>query len=588
MTRRSLAAAVPIGLLYFAFAGLSLLTTRVNGGAALWWVSSSLLIADLVPRDKSQWSARIAICFAMSVLATGLVGSGWNLAVPIAVGNIGEVWLASVLTQRLMTQRIVTGSIPSMLLAAFIVAVLGPIVAASMIGLSLVSHGLAFWHTFRDVLLGHGFGNLTFTPLALQISRRGFRRLIVEMRGYRGQHAFPLLALLALVAATAVVVFSQETLPLLFLPLLPMVLVSYRLGYSASAVAVVILAVIGGAFTLSGHGPVHLIAAAMGYELQFLQFYLATTIVTIMPVAAGMHGRAKLDREMRLSEARYRMLAEHSTDAVLHISPDGRINYISPAITRMNGHLPSDLIGKIGAQLVVPEDHAHVLANHHKVIAAAGEIVTFEYRTMAADGEPRWLEARARLVVGKDGEIAGVVSMLRDISARKETEERLSHEAYSDSLTGLANRRGFEFAIEQWLAKRAVGSTDCIALFDVDHFKRVNDEHGHDVGDAVLHMIGHVMQSSVRDCDTVARMGGEEFAVHLPDCAMSEALAICERIRTDIAQQTVMAGQAVVRVTISGGVALFDHDYLPRALKQADQALYRAKRGGRDQLMLAA
>lgn len=332
----------------------------------------------------------------------------------------------------------------------------------------------------------------------------------------------------------------------------------------------------------------HSIGAAAGYELQFLQFYLATTIVTIMPVAAGMHGRAKLDREIRLSEARYRMLAEHSSDALVHIGEDQRIRYISPAITRINGRLPTDLIGKAGALLVAPEDRDHVLANHHQVIAAAGDIVTFEYRTIATDGEPRWLEERARLVVGKNGVIEGVVSMLRDISVRKANEERLSQEAYTDPLTGLANRRGFELAIQQALAKRAIGSTDCIALFDVDHFKRVNDQHGHDVGDAVLHMLGRVMQSSVRDCDTVARMGGEEFAVHLPACSISEALGICERIRTDTAKQTMMAGQAVVRVTISGGVALFDHDYLPRALKQADQALYVAKRGGRNQLALAA
>jgi diguanylate cyclase (GGDEF)-like protein/PAS domain S-box-containing protein len=331
-----------------------------------------------------------------------------------------------------------------------------------------------------------------------------------------------------------------------------------------------------------------LIAGPVGYQLQFLQFYLTTTIVTIMPVAAGMHGRAKLDREMRVSEARYRMLAEHSTDVVLHISHDGRINYVSPAITRINGRQPAELVGEVGWSLVVPDDREHVVAHHHKVIAAAGEIVTFEYRTPIANGEHRWLEARARLIVGDDGNAEGVVSMLRDISARKETEQRLSQEAYSDPLTGLANRRGFEFAIKQSLATRAVGATDCLALFDIDHFKRVNDEHGHDVGDAVLHMLGRLMQSSVRACDTVARMGGEEFAVHLPNCSMSEALAICERIRVDTAKQTVMAGKSVVRVTISGGVTLFDHDHLPRALKQADQALYVAKRGGRDQLALAA
>ena len=585
MLARRLAAAVPIGLLYFALAVLSLLTSRVDGGPALWWVSSALLIANLIPRERRNWTAPIAFCFAASVFATAAFGIGWELAVPVALGNVSEAWLGALLMQRLLKQRVVTGSIASMLLAGLIVAVIAPLIAASMIGLSMMGHGLDFAHTFLDVLLSHGLGNLTFTPLALQLSRRGLRRLLVDIRGHRDKLTLPLLTL---VAAVAMAVFSQETLPILFLPLLPMVLVSYRLGYSASAVAVVILAVIGGVMTLLGHGPVHLIDAPLGYQLEFFQLYLATTIVTIMPVAAGMHGRAKLDRAIRLSEARYRMLAEYSTDVLLHIGTDSRIHYISPSITRITGRQPSDFINEIGAKLVVPEDLAHVGANHFKVIDAAGEIVTFEYRTYGIDGDYRWLEARARLVIGAGGEADGVVSMLRDITARKATEERLSHEAYCDPLTGLANRRGFEFAIKQRLAERQPGATDCIALFDVDHFKRVNDQFGHDIGDTVLHMLGRVMGSALGDGDTVARMGGEEFAIHLSDCSLVEAMAICERIRIDTARQTVLAGHASVRVTISGGVALFDHDYLPRALKEADQALYCAKRGGRDQLAIAA
>lgn len=584
MIRGSLVAAVPIGLLYFASAAFSLTTSRFNGGAAFFWVSSALLMANLVPRPRGEWMPRLAICFAASIIATGQFGIGWNVAVPVAVGNIGEAWLGALLIQRLLGQLVITGSMASMFLAAVAVAILAPMSAATMLGLSLMSRGFGFAGTFWDVQLGHGLGNLIFTPLALQLTRRGCRQLLVDMRGHQEQHALPYLAA---VAATATVVFSQQALPLLFLPLLPMVLVSYRSGYSASAVAVVILALIGGGLTLLGHGPVQIIAP-LGHKVQFLQFYLATTIITILPVAAGMHGRAKLNRAIRESEMRYRMLAEHSTDVLLHIGRDHRIHYISPAITRITGHQPADLTDQLISNLVVPEDRPHVGANHFKVIEAAGEVVTFEYRTFGIDGDFRWLEARARLVIGESGEPEGVVSMLRDISARKVTEARLSHEAYSDPLTGLANRRGFEFVVEKWLATRADGASDCIALFDVDHFKQVNDQHGHDVGDAVLHMLGRVMQSAVREGDTVARMGGEEFAVHLPACALDEALMICERVRVEIARQTVMAGNSAVRVTISGGVAGFDHDYLPRALKHADQALYCAKRGGRDQLALAA
>ena len=158
----------------------------------------------------------------------------------------------------------------------------------------------------------------------------------------------------------------------------------------------------------------------------------------------------------------------------------------------------------------------------------------------------------------------------------------------TDPLTGLANRRAFEAAVAARTAVRNDGETDCIALFDIDLFKRVNDTYGHDAGDVVLCGFAKVLSGAIRRDDTVARIGGEEFAVLFSNSSIPDALMICERIRQEMAQSSVEVGGQAIRVTVSGGVAILCEEGIERALKQADQALYAAKRGGRDQMALAA
>ena len=585
IARRTKAVA-PIGLAYFVATLTSLWFTNFGTHVVFLWSATAVMATNLNAHSRRSWFDRVAACFIGGVAAAA-IALPERLAIPIFVtANIFEGLLASFLLSRWRRKSgSPIGSLPW--LGSYVVPV--GIVVPAIIGLILVPLlGFRDPHLLPTILHiagGHALGNMLFVPLVHLVLKDG---PVALWRRTWARHGKETAMLLGLVAAVTAAVFSQNQLPLLFMPALPVILVAFRLGYGPSAIAVAIVAVLGTALTLSGHGPILLVHGPVSTKLIFIQIFLVLILMTALPIAAELEVREKLHQTLRNSEERYRLLAEHSTDIIMHIGTDERIRFISPSISRVTGHQVSELVGQYGVTLVADEDRAEAIATHHRVKAAAGEIVTFEHRAITPDGDHRWLEVRSRLIVGKDGRSEGVISMLRDITARKATEERLSHEAYSDPLTGVANRRGFEYAVGQRLSVRAEGSTDCIALFDIDHFKRVNDQHGHDVGDAVLNVLGQVMQSAIRDGDTVARMGGEEFAVHLPNCSLEKALAICERIRTDTAKQTVMAGQAVVRVTISGGVALFDHDYLPRALKQADQALYVAKRGGRDQLALAA
>jgi diguanylate cyclase (GGDEF)-like protein len=163
--------------------------------------------------------------------------------------------------------------------------------------------------------------------------------------------------------------------------------------------------------------------------------------------------------------------------------------------------------------------------------------------------------------------------------------ERLS---MTDALTGVANRRQLHDRAQIEIAEilRRPGELS-VAMFDIDHFKRVNDTHGHAVGDAVLHRIAQVAKGWLRPADLIARVGGEEFVLLLPGAGVREAVGIAERIRASIAGTVVVVGTATVRVTSSFGVATFDpaSDTLDHALSRADRALYAAKLAGRDRVL---
>jgi diguanylate cyclase len=190
----------------------------------------------------------------------------------------------------------------------------------------------------------------------------------------------------------------------------------------------------------------------------------------------------------------------------------------------------------------------------------------------------RWID----LVVSV-GIVAVVVQVLSERNARLVT--RLAEEARVDKLTGVLNRRGFEErgAVEVERARRE-GYSVGVASFDIDYFKRVNDEWGHDAGDRVLERLGEIFRAESRSLDIVGRLGGEEFVALLPSADAEQTLAYAERVRAAFATSVE---REVSNVTVSAGVvATVAPEGADELLQAADSALYAAKRGGRDQAVL--
>ena len=586
-SRSNLVSIVLMGAAYLVLAAVAIKLTRFQGGVAFIFVANAALLARLLVLHRKDWAPQLAVCAVAGAIATCGVGVGPIAALPLAIVNMGEVLIAATVLRRSAARLDELGSSAPLawfLLAAGIVA---PAVGAFG-GAAVVATlgGDTYWHNWANWYAGHALGALTFTPVIVYILRGDAKAWAKMVRPAAAAEAS---ALALLVAAVSAAVFAQDTMPLLFVPMLPIILATFRIGQLAAAACVVILAIIGGSLTIAGHGPIGLMQVSFGQRMQFLQLYLASTVLTILPIGAELARRASLYRRLHDSEARYRLLTENSTDIVLNIDVAGRICYASPSIRQIGGYDPDEIVGRAAIDLVDPADAAAVVQAHRAALADPTRTIIVEYRAHAASGETRWFETHTRAVTDEAGEVTGVVSAIRDVGHRKSVERRLSHAALTDPLTGIANRRAFDAQLERAIEAAGADGFGCVALFDLDLFKSVNDRHGHAAGDAVLRAFADLVRGRMRDTDFIARFGGEEFAVILPGTAPEQARFICDRLRATLAATPVVVGETSVGVTVSGGVARYDGTMGAAAiLAAADAALYEAKRMGRDRMRLAA
>jgi diguanylate cyclase (GGDEF)-like protein/PAS domain S-box-containing protein len=238
---------------------------------------------------------------------------------------------------------------------------------------------------------------------------------------------------------------------------------------------------------------------------------------------------------------------------------------------------------------VTPEERSQMigrLVEHH------GQLDNLLVRLKKRSGQEFWAEMSAR-IVDLDGQRCSLVGIY-DVTAQKNLEAQLRELATTDSLTGAANRRHFVELAQKERERSLRGRAPLsLCLFDADHFKSVNDNYGHVAGDHVLSAIAKAAKSGLRLNDVLGRLGGEEFAILLPDTDLAGALVVAERVRAAVAASEVQNGEASepsaarapIRVTISLGVAeLRGHEPLESLLKRADRALYAAKDLGRDRV----
>lgn len=573
-------------LAYGALAILAIELTQMGVGIALAWPASGVLVAVLATLRPRRWNLVLAGCFVVSIAISLALHGNVIAAIGFATANMIEALTTALLLRRFNVHRRMLHDANSVLLFALLAVAVGPVLSAPLGAVTaMLAFGASPLTTLINWWVGHGLGMLIAAPLALIA-------ITPELTTTRRRPDIRQLALfvtlITCVAVTTIFVFSMARVPLLFLPALPVMVATVRLGRLGSAAALLAVAIPGGVLTATGHGPIYMVESG-AFGLQFFQFYLATMFLISLPTAAMLAGQRRLNVKLSESEAALRLLADYSSDVLLRLDVDGSIRFASSSVRGLGGYDPVELIGRSALDLVVAEHHALVQRAHHDALNAPDQTVTAEYQARRKDGSSAWFENNSRAVRDADGEVVGVVSTVRDVTHRKSTERKLRLAADTDALTGLANRRPFEAALDNAIAEQGERPA-AVALFDLDHFKQVNDRYGHAAGDAALVTVAEVCTRELRSDDLVARRGGEEFAVLLRGVDLAEAEVTCERLRVAIAAQSVLTpGVPLFRVTASFGLAAVTAGASGDALlARADGALYVAKHAGRNRLSVAA
>jgi diguanylate cyclase (GGDEF)-like protein/PAS domain S-box-containing protein len=294
--------------------------------------------------------------------------------------------------------------------------------------------------------------------------------------------------------------------------------------------------------------------------------------------------RRQASQRLAASEQRFRLLAENVTDVVF-LCERGRLSWIAPGLNRALGWLPDDWLGQRLQQLCHPEDQARLTGQVDQV--EQGEQINLRVRVQDSEGRWRWLEIHAGPYCSAEGQQLGVVGALHVVDEVVAAEAELNRRARIDSLTGLLNRQEILERLDWLNQRRRQGDKALAVLFcDVDHFKEINDRHGHGGGDAVLQALAGQLRACTRVEDLVGRLGGDELLVVLQGMAsLKAAEGLAAKIHAAV-QKPLTLPTGVVVPTLSIGVTLLQpEESVDAVVDRADQAMYAGKLLGRNRVI---
>jgi len=335
---------------------------------------------------------------------------------------------------------------------------------------------------------------------------------------------------------------------------------------------------------------------ARGREVPVSQAILVTRdaqgrMQQLSTIVRDLSRQKAVERALRESETRFRQMAE-SVNEIFWLSDPDEVLYINPAYEWIMGRSRQEAYESPDALLdaVHPDDHQRV-SEEMKGVGSRQRTIDMTFRVVQADGDTRWVRMRRYPVADAEGRGDRVAGTVVDVTELKRVElelERanalLEHQALYDALTNVANRRQFDILLDREVARvDRYGGSFALIMFDLDHFKSVNDEHGHAVGDQVLEATARVIEDRLRKSDVLGRWGGEEFMVLMSDTDLDDAVQAAEAMRQRVASYRY---PGVGPVTISLGVAAY-HPGGSRTdlLRDVDESMYRAKREGRNRVV---
>jgi diguanylate cyclase (GGDEF)-like protein/PAS domain S-box-containing protein len=290
-------------------------------------------------------------------------------------------------------------------------------------------------------------------------------------------------------------------------------------------------------------------------------------------------------KPLAFSLAYFDSIIQNLPEAIVIFDHDGRITCTNAAFTEMFGYSAEEAMGKNVSDLLAHPDRKE---EAHGFRRSMKKGVTINAKTVRRrkDGTTVDVAMKSAPVI-VDGKVTGFFVVYRDITSEKLAEERLIALATTDFLTGLYNRRHFfELSRREFARSSRNRSPLVMLMIDIDYFKKINDAYGHRAGDAVLQALAGLGRACIRSSDIFGRIGGEEFALLLPEVSLEQGMAVAERLRQGVERMQIDADRATLSITVSvgvasavGGIPGFDD-----VLARADRALYKAKCDGRNRV----
>ena len=307
-------------------------------------------------------------------------------------------------------------------------------------------------------------------------------------------------------------------------------------------------------------------------------------IIGFRGIGRDVTERVQMEEALRRSGERYRTILEEIEEGYYEVDLEGNFTFANDAACCQFGYSREELMGMNYRVYVPKDDVKNVYKTWNKVYRTGEPVKSFPFASIKKDGTHIYLENSITPLRNKDGRIIGFRSVSRDITERKQFEQKLAEMATHDSLTGLPNRvlLSDRLMIGSALARRS-GHRLAVLMLDLDRFKTVNDAMGHSVGDELLKAVGQRLSGIMRKSDTVSRIGGDEFVLVLPHISQIEHVTkFAERILNAF-QEPFVFGRHRLQVTTSIGIAIYPEDgtNIENLLKSADSAMYLAKEQGR-------
>ena len=578
--------------LYAALAVLALATTQTEKGIAIIWPSSGALLAGLLLLNARSRLVLLALIIPISIVVNAIFGAPPGVAIGLTVANVLEGYLGF---------RIACGSqgrcgrfddpewVTRFVMAAFCASLCSAVVAS--IATASLGDPSFLYSWFATVLLGM----LIVAPVIVSGLRffTNARWSLIDWKNVPGAGLFA--------AFSIVVTFWQTQYPLLFLPIVGTVLLTFALGVSGALIMICATTVVATISVIHGTGPIAFISDRVE-QIYFAQFYLAMIFVSSLPLAALLaRSRAQM-KEIEMRKMQHDSAQTYANVGHWRYCLKTNISHWSDGMFAIYGLDPRiDRARNLEHGSIIEEDEASVHAVLKKAVLDR-QPFTLDARIETSSGEIRHIESLGDVEI-EDGKVVAIFGVLKDVTdhvtalrqlaLEKERAEALAQKSVllseTDQLTGIANRRKLLETLEREIARsQREGTHLSIVMIDVDHFKSINDRHGHGAGDEVLKHLGALGSNTLRKGDLFGRLGGEEFLAILPSASAGAAKRIGERLRRKCEDMDWPSIAGIDAVTISLGVSCYQFGYDETGLlKAADTALYRSKEAGRNRLTVA-